>query len=116
MDMKDLTQAITDFCTERDWDRFHTNKDMAIALVTESAELCDLFRFKTNEQCERLLDSPPNREKVEDEVADILYWVLRFADRNKIDLQQAFESKMKKNVAKYPADKVRGSNRKYNEY
>lgn len=115
MNIKELTRAINDFCTERDWDQFHTNKDMAIALVTESAELCDLFRFKTPDECQSLLKSATSREKVEDEVADILYWVLRFADRNQIDLQKALESKMKKNAAKYPADKVRGSNRKYNE-
>lgn len=115
MNIKDLTKAITDFCTERDWDQFHTNKDMAIALVTESAELCDLFRFKTPEQCQNLLESATSRVKVEDEVADILYWVLRFAERNQINLQKALESKMKKNAEKYPADKVRGSNLKYNE-
>lgn len=116
MNIQDLTHQIIDFCRERDWDQFHTTKDMAVGLVTESAELLDLFRFKDEAEAQAMLKDLSKREKIEDELADVLFWVLRFAQKNEIDLESSFAAKMKKNIAKYPADQVRGSNRKYTEY
>lgn len=113
-EISELSQIVRDFCAERDWDQFHTPKDVAIGLVTESAELLDLFRFKSDEQVREVLTR--RREDVSDELADILYWVLRFADMNGFDLAESLKAKMTKNAAKYPADKVRGLNKKYDEY
>lgn len=114
--LKDLTQVIREFVDAREWDQFHTTKDMAVGMVTESAELLDLFRFKDEAQCRALLDSPATRETISDELADVFFWVLRFADKNQIDLSAAFHAKMKKNGAKYPVEKSRGNNRKYTEF
>lgn len=115
-DLKGLTAEVKKFCTERDWDQFHTFKDVAIGLVTESAELLDLFRFKSDEQCSEILTDKMKREQVSDELADILFFVLRFSERSGIDLKQALESKLEKNRAKYPVEKARGSNKKYDEF
>ena len=115
-DLNKLSELIQDFCTERDWDQFHTAKDIAIGMVTESAELLDLFRFRTPEQVESAVRDPVTREKVSDELADVFYWVIRFAERNDIDLAQALEAKMIKNRKNYPVEKSRGKNLKYDQY
>lgn len=114
MNQQELTELIRQFCEERDWDQFHSIKDLSIGLSTESNELLQLFRFKDNEQCEDYLLN--NRKKIEDECADIYYYLLRLSDLYDIDLNQALENKMLDNEKKYPKDLVKGKNLKYNEY
>lgn len=114
--LDDYKARIADFCEARDWDQFHDAKELAIGLVTESSELLDLFRFKSVAEVEALFDSPLSREKIEDEIADVLFFLLRFSGRYKIDLSAALELKIQKNAAKYPVELSRGSNRKYNEF
>jgi NTP pyrophosphatase (non-canonical NTP hydrolase) len=114
MELEQLVSAIKNFCEDRDWDQYHNPKDLAIGISTEAAELLDLFRFKNgNEITQTLLD---RREHIEDELADVLFFVLRFAQMNDIDLKTALENKLKKNAIKYPIEKVKGNNKKYNEY
>ena len=114
MNQNELNQLIRDFCEDRDWDQFHSIKDLAIGLSTESSELLQLFRFKDNEQSLEYLKE--NRKKVEDECADVYYYLLRLADLYKVDLNQALENKMMDNEKKYPKELVKGKNLKYNEY
>jgi NTP pyrophosphatase (non-canonical NTP hydrolase) len=114
MNQKELTELIRHFCEERDWDQFHSIKDLSIGLSTESNELLQLFRFKDEKQCEEYLAN--NRKKVEDECADVYYYLLRLSDLYNIDLNQALENKMKDNHKKYPKELVKGKNLKYNEY
>ncbi len=103
-----LSLAVRRFCEERDWDQFHGPKDLAIGLATEAAELLERFRFRS-------FDDPVKRERIEDEAADVLFFLLRLADRFNIDLVAVFERKMGKNAERYPVDKARGSNRKYSD-
>ena len=109
-------EIVRRFCEERDWDQYHNPKDLAVGMVTEGSELLEIFRFKTPEECRELLSDPKRLEEIRDELSDVFYFVLRFAQMNDIDLFSALEDKIAKNDAKYPADKVRGSNRKYDEY
>lgn len=111
----DLKMEIMRFCRERDWDQFHNPKDLAIGMVTEGSELLERFRFKTPEQIDELM-SGPGREDVEDELSDTLYFIIRFAQMNGIDLSDALARKLAKNAEKYPASLVRGCNKKYDEY
>lgn len=111
----DLKKEITEFCSDRDWDQFHNQKDLAIGIVTEASELLERFRFKTPEQIEELM-SGPGREEVADELSDTLYFIIRFAQMNDIDLSDSLSKKLAKNAEKYPASKVRGCNKKYDEY
>ena len=110
-----LSLAVRRFCEERDWDQFHGPKDLAIGLATEAAELLERFRFLSDEDCVRSFDDPVKRERIEDEAADVLFFLLRLADRFNIDLVAVFERKMGKNSERYPVDKARGSNRKYSD-
>ena len=110
-----LTLAVRRFCEERDWDQFHGPKDLAIGLITEAAELLERFRFLSEDDCIRSFDDPERRERIESEMADVLFFLLRLADRFDVDLIAAFERKMAMNADRYPADKFRGSNKKYSE-
>lgn len=114
MELNELIDKIKTFCEERDWDKYHNPKDLAIGISTEAAELLDLFRFKNNEEIQETIVN--KREHIEDELADVLFFVLRFAQTNDIDLKKALDNKMAKNAVKYPVDKVKGNNKKYNEY
>lgn len=114
MNQKELSEQIRIFCEERDWDQFHSLKDLSIGLSTEANELLQLFRFKNEAQCVELLASNP--DKVTHELADVYYYLLRIADLYGIDLNQALMEKMVLNEKKYPVSKVKGKNLKYDEY
>jgi NTP pyrophosphatase (non-canonical NTP hydrolase) len=114
--LDELKLAVKQFCEERDWDQFHRVKDLAIGAATESAELLEIFRFKTDDTCDEMIqNSPEDRKNIADELADILFFVVRIAQKYNIELSQAFDSKMEKNRLKYPIEKSRGSNKKYTE-
>lgn len=111
----ELKNIVQNFCEERAWDKFHNPKDLSIMISTESAELLEIFRYKNEEQLKEIMQGS-KRESVEDELADVLFGVLRFAQMNNIDLSTALKNKIKKSAKNYPADLVRGQNKKYNEY
>lgn len=102
------------FCADRDWDQFHSAKDLAIGLVTEASELLAEFRFLTPDQMQELLRRSDGRQVIGAELADVLFFLLRFADRFDFDLFAELETKMAKNAEKYPAAEFRGRNHKYN--
>ena len=112
--LEELTSEIRTFCEERDWTQFHTPKDLAIGLVGEAAELLELFRYKNLEESLSALEA--KREAVGDELADVFFHLIRFSDLYGFDLSDELRRKMVKNAVKYPAEKVRGKNLKYDEY
>lgn len=111
-DFKDLVQ---EFCEIRDWDQFHNAKELAVALSIEVSELLELFRWKNHEAVDNMFKKEDKRERINEELADVLFFVLRIAQKYNIDLAQALNDKIKKNNKKYPVDKFKGSNKKYNE-
>lgn len=113
--IEDLKIRARDFCRERDWEQYHNPKDLAIGISSEAGELLEIFRFQNNEQCQTIINDPQKGGNVRDELADVLYFTLRFAEVCGIDLSEAFESKLRQNREKYPVEKFKGVNRKYNE-
>lgn len=113
--LEELKNRVKDFCEKRDWDQFHNPKELAIGISTEANELLQIFRFKTKEDMKVLMNSEKKIE-IEEELADVLYFVLRFAQMNNIELSLAVLNKIEKNNKKYPIEKVKGSNKKYNEF
>jgi len=113
-DISDITEKIRAFRDERDWAQFHNPKDMAMAISLEAGELMEHFLWKTPAEVEVRIES--HREEISDEMADVAVYLFELADNLGIDLLQAMENKMAKNAAKYPADKVKGSSKKYSEY
>lgn len=111
----EMMEDVKNFCKERDWDQFHNPKDLAIGISTEANELLDLFRFKSISDMEILMQDKNKREAIGEELADVLFFTLRFAQMNKFDLGEILEDKINKNAEKYPVDKSKGKNLKYNE-
>jgi dCTP diphosphatase len=109
-----LRDKLRKFVAERDWDQFHSPKNLASALSVEAAELLEHFQWLTEEQSKNL---PPEKlADVRDEMADVLVYLVRLADKLDVDLLEAATAKMAKNAQKYPAARVRGSMKKYDEY
>lgn len=109
-----LRDKLRAFAKERDWDQFHTPKNLSMALIAEAAELVEHFQWVEG-GTSHLIDDKV-RPSVEEEIADIFIYLVRIADKLDIDLYSSAERKIAINSAKYPADKVRGSARKYTEY
>jgi len=112
--LNELQQELLAFARERDWEQFHSPKNLVMALSVEASELLEHFQWMTEAQSESLTDE--KRQKVGHEMADIFIYLLRLSERLDIDVLQMVEEKIKLNHEKYPADKVRGSSKKYNEY
>ncbi len=103
MDLKALQARLRDFATARDWQPFHSPKNLAMALMVESAELLELFQWLTTEQSNTLTRDAADKERVGDEIADVLLYLLQLADSTGVDVEEAVERKLRKNAEKYPA-------------
>lgn len=112
--LAELRDALRAFAADRDWDQFHSPKNLAIALSVEASELLEHFQWLTEDQS-RSLPNEKTRE-VAAEMADVLIYLVRLSDKMGIDLLQEAQKKIELNAKKYPADKVRGSSRKYTEW
>jgi NTP pyrophosphatase (non-canonical NTP hydrolase) len=108
MDIKQLQQTLQHFADLRDWNQYHTPKNLAMALAGECGELLEIFQWLTPEQSAGKQLGPINRQAVRDEIADIFIYTLRLADVLDIDLEEAFRDKMLKNENKYPVEKEQG--------
>lgn len=112
--LNDLRARINAFVAERDWAKFHTPKNLAMAMIVESAELVEQFQWDTPQESMQL--SAEKREAVSHELADTFVYLLRIAEVLEIDLIEAANQKIALNALKYPVEKVRGSNAKYTSY
>ena len=113
-DLLMLRDKLRTFAKERDWDQFHSPKNLSMALMVEAAELMEHFQWLTEAQSAGL--SAENKQAVGEELADILLYLVRLSDRLGIDLREAALLKLEKNAVKYPAEQVRGSAKKYSDY
>lgn len=112
--LEQLRVRLARFAAERDWEQFHSPKNLSMALIAECAELVEHFQWLS--EAESLSLSPERREAVRLELADILIFLVRCADRLGVDLIEAADDKIAINEARYPADRVRGSARRAGEY
>ena len=103
LDVDALQQQLRAFAAARDWQGFHCPKNLAMALMVEAAELLELFQWLTPEQSRTLTQTPQGKVRVEEEMADVLLYLLQLADHTGIDLHQAVQAKMVKNAHKHPA-------------
>ena len=103
-----LREAVRRFVAERDWERFHSPKNLAMALVAEAAELLEHFLWVEDDESRRLAQDPARLEPVADEIADVLGVCLSLCNALGLDLSDAFGRKMARNVLKYPVEKARG--------
>lgn len=113
-EFEQIKMRVSQFAAERDWDQFHSPKNLSMALIVEAAELVEHFQWVTEEQSNSL--SSEKLAEIEMELADVQIYLVRLADKLQLDLLAAVEKKLAINERKYPASKVRGSSKKYTEY
>ena len=113
-DLLMLRDKLRAFAEVRDWDQFHSPKNLSMALMVEVAELMEHFQWLTEAQSLDL--TAKTRDAVSEELADILLYLIRLSDKLDVDLLKAALHKLEKNAVKYPAEQVRGSAKKYSEY
>ncbi|AMP98928.1 MazG nucleotide pyrophosphohydrolase [Pedobacter cryoconitis] len=104
---EDLKNILVEFRNERDWERFHNPKDLALALSIEVSELNELFLWKKSEEADV--------EKIKDELADVFAYAILLAEKYNLDINEIVSNKVLKNAEKYPVDKAKGTSKKYNE-
>ena len=110
MDLKKINQKIKNFVKERDWDQFHSPKNLSMALSVEASELVEIFQWLKESDLKKV-----EKEKVADEIADIFFYLLRISQKMNIDIEKSFYAKLKKNVIKYPVSLSKGNSQKDNE-
>ena len=114
--LEQLKEKVKGFCSERDWDQYHNAKELSIGISTEASELLQHFRFKSGSEVEQAMANPQTKAKIVEEIADILFFLIRLSQRYEIDLSTALAAKLKTNAIRYPVEKARGSNKKYGEF
>ena len=112
--IEDLSQRLAEFARARDWEQFHSPKNLAMALAGEAGELLEHFQWLSEAQSAQL--APEKQEAVALELADILIYLLRLGERLDVDVLDAAYRKMAINESRYPADRVRGDARRADEY
>lgn len=111
----ELRERVLAFVRERDWEQFHAPKNLSMALAAETGELMEHFLWMSPEQSRTVLGEPEKRQKIEEEIADVVIYALEFANMTGIDVAAAIERKLALNAKKYPVEKAKGRSDKYTE-
>ncbi len=111
----EIKQHVLAFARARDWEQFHSPKNLSMALAAESGELMEHFLWVSSEQSVHVAQDPAKRGKIADEIADVVIYAIEFANMTGLDLAAAIEAKMKANGEKYPVEKAKGRADKYTE-
>ncbi|MBM4305044.1 MAG: nucleotide pyrophosphohydrolase [Deltaproteobacteria bacterium] len=114
-DINKLLKLQRQFVKERDWDIFHNPKNLSMALVGEAGELVEIFQWLTAEESFDVMKDPKKATQIRHELADILYYTLRIADRLEVDLEKSMIEKLKQNAKRYPVKLSKGNAKKYTE-
>jgi len=111
----ELKSRVLAFARERDWEQFHAPKNLSMALAAEAGELMEHFLWATSEASRMIARDPVKRQKIEEELADVVIYALEFANMTGINLAAVIETKMAANAKKYPVEKAKGRSEKYTE-
>lgn len=115
MNLEKVKKELKKFSSDRDWDQFHSVKNLAMALSVECSELLEIFQWMSEEDSNQIKNSPEKLQNVRDEIADVFVYLLRISEKLNIDLELAVTEKMIKNAEKYPIEKARGNSKKYDD-
>ncbi|MFZ1055522.1 MAG: nucleotide pyrophosphohydrolase [Opitutaceae bacterium] len=113
--ISELKERVLAFVHERDWEQFHSPKNLSMALAAETAELMEHFLWATPEESKSVAKDPAKRAKIAEELADVVIYALEFANSTGLDVAASIESKIAANARKYPVEKARGRSAKYTE-
>ena len=114
MNVNKIMKTLRVFASERDWEKFHSPKNLAMALSVEASELVEIFQWMSEKESELTNIDNANLERAKEEIADILIYLIRISDQLKIDLERAVKKKLSINEVKYPVASSKGSSLKYN--
>ena len=115
IDVKGLSEALAAFSAERDWDQYHSPKNLVMALTGEVGELTEVFQWLSEAQSNSVATHPDTATAVREELADVTLYLVRLASVLGVDLNEAVTLKLQKNALKYPVDKARGTHKKYDK-
>ncbi|MDD0851613.1 nucleotide pyrophosphohydrolase [Halobacteriovorax sp. GB3] len=115
IDVEKLNSVVSNFIEERDWDQFHSIKNLSMALSVETSELVEIFQWLKEEDSNNVKNDPKLKAKVEEEISDIFIYLMRIAIKSGVDIESSVLSKIEKNSEKYPVEKARGNARKYTD-
>lgn len=116
VDVSGLQEAIAQFARERDWEQFHSPKNLAMALTGEVGELVELFQWLSEDASREVARDPVTARRARDEIADVLIYLVRLAAVLEVNLDEAVRSKLQTNARKYPVEKARGNSMKSTEF
>ncbi len=114
MNLEEIRRRLADFARERDWDQFHSPKNLTMGLAAEAAELLEIFQWLTEEQSKDIIKNEKEMALVREEVADVFIYLVRLADKLGIDIEEEVKKKMAVNEKKYPVELSKGNATKYN--
>lgn len=115
IDLDKLNKTIENFVNEREWNQFHSIKNLTMALSVESSELLEIFQWMSEKESDSIAQNPKLKQRLEDEVADVFVYLLRIISKADIDLEEVVLRKIKSNGEKYPVEKARGNAKKYDD-
>lgn len=116
LDLELINNRVSSFIEQRDWNQFHSIKNLSMALSVEVSELVEIFQWMKEADSNNVKQDPKLKEKVSEEIADIFIYLTRIAFKSEIDIEKAVLAKIEKNQAKYPVDKSKGNAKKYTEF
>lgn len=114
MDIKVIQNQLAEFADERDWNQFHSPKNLSMALVGEATELMEIFQWLTEEESRNIINSEKQMSHVKEEIADIFLFLVRLADKLDVDIEKVSLGKIEVNRIKYPIEISKGNAEKYN--
>jgi NTP pyrophosphatase (non-canonical NTP hydrolase) len=115
MDLSEIRKRLAQFAEVRNWDQFHSPKNLSMGLAAEAAELLEIFQWLTEEQSKEIIKDEKEMALVREEIADVFIYLVRLSDKLGVDIEKAVEEKMKLNEKKYPVELSRGNATKYNK-
>lgn len=116
LNLTELKSRLVAFAKEREWEQFHTPKNLSMALAGEAAELMELFQWLTPEESFSVVKDEAQIKKIHEEIADILIYTIRLSTVLGVDIPSVIDAKIKRNAEKYPIEKAKGSAKKYTEF
>lgn len=115
LDLEKLHSRIQKFSKDRDWDKFHSMKNLSMALSVETSELVEIFQWMTEAESNQIQNNPEQLQAFKDEIADILIYLLRLSYKADLNLEEVVMAKMDKNEIKYPVERAFGNSKKYDQ-
>ena len=115
INVEKINKEVSKFIEERDWDQFHSIKNLSMALSVESSELVEIFQWLKESESNEVFSNQKLKAKVEEEISDIFIYLMRIAVKSGVNIEEAVLRKIHKNAKKYPVEKAKGSAKKYNE-